>query len=98
MTRNIDPKAFEIIKVLGKENSESLSDVCELMHKASSSQIQLQLEVESLKVTILGFKARLKTKQNRVKYLEMQVRELQPAGREAFEDEPLAQTPLEPEE
>jgi|TARA_R110000744_G_scaffold344575_2_gene449990 predicted RNase H-like nuclease (RuvC/YqgF family) len=85
MKSNIDPKAFEIIKVLGKENSESLSDVCELMHEASSHQIQLQLEIESLKVTVLGFKTRLKTKQNRVKYLEAQVRELRPC--EAFDDE-----------
>ena len=45
MTSNIDPKAFEIIKVLGKENSESLSDVCELMHEASSNQIKLHLEI-----------------------------------------------------
>ena len=89
MTSNIDPKAFEIIKVLGKENSESLSDVCELMHEASSSQIQLRLEIESLKVTVLGFNTRLKTKQNRVKYLEAQIREMNPSSGEAFEDEPI---------
>ena len=56
------------------------------MHEASSKQIQLQLEIESLKVTVLGFKNRLKTKQNRVKSLEMQVRELQQPD-ETLDDE-----------
>ena len=59
------------------------------MHEASSSQIQLRLEIESLKVTVLGFKTRLKTKQNRVKYLEAQIREMNPSSGEAFEDEPI---------
>ena len=88
---NIDPKAFAIIKALGKESSESLSDVCELMHDVSSTVKKQQLEIQALRGTVEGLKLNRIKKIGEIQDLKRKVKEMSPCAIEAFDDESMSE-------
>ena len=90
-TYNMSPKVFDVIKALGKENSESLSDVCELMHDASSLVKKQQLEISSLRGSVEGLKLNRMKKIGEIQDLKRKVKEMSPCATEAFEDEPMSE-------
>jgi len=90
-TYNMNPKVFDVIKALGKENSESLSDVCELMHEASSLVKKQQLEIQALRGTVEGLKLNRMKKIGEIQDLKRKVKEMSPCATEAFEDEPMSE-------
>jgi len=90
-TYNRDPKAFAIIKALGKESSESLSDVCELMHDVSSTVKKQQLEIQALRGTVEGLKLNRMKKIGEIQDLKRKVKEMNPCAIEAFDDEPMSE-------
>jgi len=87
---NIDPKVFEVIKALGKENSESLSDVCELMHDVSSTVKKQQLEIQALRGTVEGLKLNRMKKLEQIQNLKREYGLLaQAKGKDVFDDDPM---------
>jgi hypothetical protein len=84
---NIDPKAFAIIKALGKESSKSLSDVCELMHDVSSTVKKQQLEIQALRGTVEGLKLNRMKKIGEIQDLRRKVNEMNPCAIETFDDD-----------
>ena len=89
---NMNPKVFEIIKALGKENSESLSDVCELMHEVSSLVKKQQLEISSLRGSVEGLKLNRMKNLEQIQNLKTRMKESQPSGGDAFDDLPLEES------
>ena len=77
-TYNMNPKVFDVIKALGKENSESLSDVCELMHEASSLVKKQQLEISSLRGSVEGLKLNRMKKIEQIQDLKRKIEKLTP--------------------
>ena len=77
-TYNMSPKVFDVIKALGKENSESLSDVCELMHEASSLVKKQQLEISSLRGSVEGLKLNRMKKIGEIQDLKRKIEKLRP--------------------
>ena len=75
---NMNPKVFEVIKALGKENSESLSDVCELMYEASSLVKKQQLEISSLRGSVEGLKLNRMKKIEQIQDLKRKIEKLTP--------------------
>ena len=75
---NMNPKVFEVIKALGKENSESLSDVCELMYEASSLVKKQQLEISSLRGSVEGLKLNRMKKIGEIQDLKRKIEKLRP--------------------
>ena len=89
-TYNMNPKVFDVIKALGKENSESLSDVCELMHEASSLVKKQQLEISSLRGSVEGLKLNRMKKLEQIQNLKREYGLLaQAKGKDAFDDDPM---------
>jgi len=77
-TYNMNPKVFDVIKALGKENSESLSDVCELMYEASSLVKKQQLEISSLRGSVEGLKLNRMKKIEQIQDLKRKIEKLTP--------------------
>ena len=77
-TYNMNPKVFAVIKALGKENSESLSDVCEQMHEASSLVKKQQLEISSLRGSVEGLKLNRMKKIEQIQDLKRKIEKLTP--------------------